>query len=121
MDPLRCATTAAAARSINSVGSDAHAEGDRHESHVVSSCTGGRRNLNTTASRDTGLLLYSRRLLAGGDGSDGAATGIVGFCRIDNSDGSVIGSACTTGKGAEIVFTSTPCEPVECETQYFNE
>ena len=59
--------TAAAARSVNSVGSDFDVEGDRHESHVVSSCAGGRRNLNTTAGRDTGLL-YSRRFLSGGGG-----------------------------------------------------
>ena len=59
--------TAAAARSVNSVGSDVDVEGDRHESHVVSSCAGGRRNLNTTAGRDTGLL-YSRRFLSGGGG-----------------------------------------------------
>ena len=83
----------AAAHSVNSIGSDVDVEGDRHESHFISSCTGGRRNLNTTASRDTGLLLYSRRFLSGSGG------GWICYwrsywrcwnrrrCRIDNSDG----------------------------------
>ena len=83
--------TAAAARSVNSVGSDVDAEGDRHERHVVSSCTGGRRNLNTTASRDTGLL-YSRRFLSGGGGwicywRSYWRCWNRRRCRIDNSDG----------------------------------
>ena len=61
----------AAAHSVNSIGSDVDVEGDRHESHFISSCTGGRRNLNTTASRDTGLLLLYRRSLADVDGQKG--------------------------------------------------
>ena len=50
----------AAAHGVNSIIiSDVDAE-----SHFISSCTGGRRNLNTTASRDTGLLLLYRRFWA---------------------------------------------------------
>ena len=40
--------TAAAARSLNSIGNDVDTESDRHESHAISSCADDRRNLNTT-------------------------------------------------------------------------
>ena len=58
----------AAAHSVNSIIiSDVDAE-----SHFISSCTGGRRNLNTTASRDTGLLLLLyTRFLADVDDQEG--------------------------------------------------
>ena len=113
----------AAARSVNSIISDVDAE-----SHFISSCTGGRRNLNTTASRDTGLLLLLyTRFLADVDDQEGWISRRNWRCCFYNRR--VIGSttatedwtrrgACSTGKkrksSGQII--SIPCEPVECAT-----